>query len=81
MYRAWKYTRSGRKNREKANWQKSISNHRGGQLSGIAKRECNTLSDLIVRNIGNVKSVPFYSPAEAEFASKFGIEKDPKMPS
>ena len=71
---AWKYTRSGRKNREKANWQRSVSNHRGKQLSGVAKWESNILSDLTVRNIGNVKSVPFYSPAEAEFASKFGIE-------
>ena len=69
------------KKRERANWQRSVSNHRGKQLSGITKWESNILSDLTVRNIGNVKSVPFYSPAEAEYASKFGIEKDPKMPS
>lgn len=78
MYLAWKYIKSGEKKR--ANWQRSVSNHRGEQLLGIAKRESNILSDLTVRNIGNVKSVPFYSPAEAEFASKFGIEKDPKVP-
>lgn len=81
MYLAWKYIKSGEKKRERANWQRSVSNHRGEQLLGIAKRESNILSDLTVKNIGNVKSVPFYSPAEAEFASKFGIEKDPKVPS
>ena len=67
--------------KKRANWQRSVSNHRGKQLSGVAKWESNILSDLTVRNIGNVKSVPFYSPAEAEFASKFGREKDPKVPS
>lgn len=69
------------KKRERANWQRSVSNHRGEQLSEIAKSESNILSDPTVRNIGNVKSVPFYLLAGAKFASKFGRGKHPKMHS